>query len=140
MCSGLSKIPTKGKLSVCNCKIWSGTDEATFNSTTGIASGSHGSTVEGADSQGTRKEDILLHFLIGLNNRIAVDTQLPSYTTSVRVNRVAEILDTTDVVQWRHRSGINNPADIGTGAINIEEHRRSEWLIGPAWLKRPQNL
>ena len=35
-------------------------------------------------------------------------------------NRVAEILDTTDVSQWRHVSGINNPADIGTRAINIE--------------------
>ena len=52
-------------------------------------------------------------------------------------NRVAEILDTTDVSQWRHVSGINNPADIGTRTINIEELRRSEWLMGPAWLKRP---
>ena len=54
-------------------------------------------------------------------------------------NRVAEILDTTDVSQGRNVSGINNPADIGTGAINIEERRRSEWLIGPAWLKRQQS-
>ena len=54
-------------------------------------------------------------------------------------NRVAEILDTTDVSQWRHVSGINNPADIGTRAIKIEELRRSEWLIGPAWLKRPES-
>ena len=54
-------------------------------------------------------------------------------------NRVAEILDKTNVSQWRHVSGINNPADIGTRAINIEELRRSEWLIGPAWLKRPQS-
>ena len=36
-------------------------------------------------------------------------------------------------------SGINNTADIGTRAINIEELRRSEWLIGPAWIKRPQS-
>ena len=55
------------------------------------------------------------------------------------VNRVAEILDTTDVSQWRHVSGINNPADIGTRTINIEELRRSEWLIGPASLKRPES-
>ena len=54
-------------------------------------------------------------------------------------NRVAEILDTTDVSQWRHVSGINNPADIGTRAINIEELRRSEWLIGPARIKRPKS-
>ena len=54
-------------------------------------------------------------------------------------NRVAEILDTTDVSQWKHISGINNPADIGTRAINIEELKRSEWLTGPAWLKRPES-
>ena len=54
-------------------------------------------------------------------------------------NRVAEILDTTAVSQWKHVSGINNPADIGTRAINIEEHKRSEWLTGPAWLKRSES-
>ena len=54
-------------------------------------------------------------------------------------NRVAEILDTTDVSQWKHVSGINNPADIGTRAVNIEELKRSEWLTGPAWLKRPKS-
>ena len=54
-------------------------------------------------------------------------------------NRVAEILDTTDVSQWRHVSGINHPADIGTRAINIDELRRSEWFIRPAWLKRPKS-
>ena len=54
-------------------------------------------------------------------------------------NRVAEILDTTDVSQWKHVSGINNPADIGTRAINVEELKRSEWLTGPAKFKRPEN-
>ena len=53
-------------------------------------------------------------------------------------NRVVEILDTTDISQWKHVSGINNPADIGNRAINIEELKRSEWLTGPAWLKRPE--
>ena len=36
-------------------------------------------------------------------------------------NRLAEILDTTDVSRCKHVSGINNPADIGTRATNIEE-------------------
>ena len=54
-------------------------------------------------------------------------------------NRVAEILDTTDVSQWKHVSGINNTADIGTRVINIEELKRSEWLNGPTWLKRPES-
>ena len=35
-------------------------------------------------------------------------------------------------------SGINNPAYISTRAINTEELKRSEWLIGPAWLKQPE--
>ena len=51
-------------------------------------------------------------------------------------NRVAETLDTTNVAQWNHVSGINNPADIGTQAINVDELKRSEWLTGPAWLKQ----
>ena len=54
-------------------------------------------------------------------------------------NRVAEILDTTDVSQWKHLSGINNSADIGTRAINVEELKRKEWLTGPAWLTRPKS-
>ena len=54
-------------------------------------------------------------------------------------NQVAEILDTTDVSQWKHASSINNAADIGTRAINIEELGRCELLTVPAWLKRPQS-
>ena len=54
-------------------------------------------------------------------------------------NRVAEILDTTNVSQWNHVSGIKNPADIGTRAINVDELKRSEWLTGPAWLKQRKN-
>ena len=49
-----------------------------------------------------------------------------------------EILDTTDVSQWKQVSCINNPADIGTRAINIEQLKQSEWLTGPAWLKGPK--
>ena len=35
--------------------------------------------------------------------------------------------------------GINNPAEIGTRAINVDELKRSEWLTGPAWLKQREN-
>ena len=47
-------------------------------------------------------------------------------------NTLAEILYTTNVSIWNHESGINNPADIGTRAINVDEFKRSEWLTGPA--------
>ena len=50
-------------------------------------------------------------------------------------NRVAEILDKTKVSQWNHVSGINNPADIETRAINVHE-----WLHGPAWLKQRERM
>ena len=36
-------------------------------------------------------------------------------------------------------SGINNPVDIGTRAINVDNLKRSEWLTGPAWLKQREN-
>ena len=36
-------------------------------------------------------------------------------------------------------SGINNSADTGTRAIDIEELKRIDWLTGPAWLRRPES-
>ena len=54
-------------------------------------------------------------------------------------NRVAEILDTTNVSQWNHMSRVNDPADIGTRAINVDEFKRSEWLTWPAWLRQREN-
>ena len=33
----------------------------------------------------------------------------------------------------------NNPADIGTRATNVDKLKRSEWLIGLAGLKQPEN-
>ena len=54
-------------------------------------------------------------------------------------NRVAGILDITDVSQWKHVNGINNPEEIGTKVTNIEELRGNEWLTIPAWLKRPKS-
>ena len=52
---------------------------------------------------------------------------------------VAEVLNTTIASDWNHVSGINNPADIGTRAINVDELMRSEWLTGPAWLKQSES-
>ena len=40
-------------LRICQLKMQSGTDEASFNTPTGVASGIHGSEVEGTGSQGT---------------------------------------------------------------------------------------
>ena len=53
-------------------------------------------------------------------------TTVLQWIHSFVANRVAEILDTTNVSHWNHVSGINNPADIGTRAINVDELKRSE--------------
>ena len=49
-------------------------------------------------------------------------------------NRATEILNTTNVSQWNHVSGINNAGDLRTRAINVDEFKTREWLTGPAWL------
>ena len=54
-------------------------------------------------------------------------------------NIAAEILDTTNFSLWNHVSCINNPADIGTRAINVDELKRSEWFAGPACLNQREN-
>ncbi|XP_075243928.1 uncharacterized protein LOC142338177 [Convolutriloba macropyga] len=93
-----------------------------FNTTLGIASSGNGSEIERTNCQRTRDEDTQLQFLVGLNYSTAMDTQLSPQTAS-----------------WKHVSGINNPADIGTRAIKVDELKRSEWLTGPAWLKQPES-
>ena len=47
-------------------------------------------------------------------------------------NRVDEILDTTNISQRNHVSGINNPADTGTQAINVDDLKGSKPLTGLA--------
>ena len=54
-------------------------------------------------------------------------------------NRVDEILDTTNVSQWNHVGGINNPTDIGTRAINVDELKRSELNGSPGWSNERTN-
>ena len=53
---------------------------------------------------------------------------------------VAEILDTSYVAQWKQVSDINNPADIGTRATNIDEPKRNEWVTRLVWMKRTETI
>ena len=46
-------------------------------------------------------------------------------------NRVAEILDSSTVDQWRHIVGADNPADLGTRGLSINELMQSDWINGP---------
>ena len=54
-------------------------------------------------------------------------------------NRVAEILDSSTIDQWRHVEGTLNPADIGTRGKSVHELEKSEWFTGPAWLQEKED-
>ena len=54
-------------------------------------------------------------------------------------NRVAEIPDSSTVDQWRHIAGADNPADLGTRRLSINELMQSDWINGTDWLKREMN-
>ena len=51
-------------------------------------------------------------------------------------NRFGEISDQSTVDEWRHVEGTMNTADVGTRGVTVSELLESEWLNGPAWLKR----
>ena len=54
-------------------------------------------------------------------------------------NRVAEILVSSSVDQWRHVEGALNPDDIGTRGKSVHQLEESEWLTGPAWLRESED-
>ena len=54
-------------------------------------------------------------------------------------NRVAEILDSSTIDQWRHVEGPLNHEDIGTRGKSVSELERSEWFTGPALLREKED-
>ena len=54
-------------------------------------------------------------------------------------NRVAEILESSTIDQWRDVERKLNPADIGTRGMTVEALKESEWLTGPAWLSETED-
>ena len=59
------------------------------------------------------------------------DKRLPVFVA----NRVAEIIDGSNVEQWNFVPGQINPADIGTRGIKMSELENTDWLRGPSFLK-----
>lgn len=53
-------------------------------------------------------------------------------------NRVAEIRSKSDVTQWRHVNGVDNPADLASRGCGLKELSSSLWLEGPTFLKKPE--
>ena len=50
-------------------------------------------------------------------------------------NRVAEIIETSIIDEWKQVQGTVNPADIGTRGMQIKDLEEIEWITGPAWLR-----
>ena len=54
-------------------------------------------------------------------------------------NRVQEIQDRTEPNQWNHVEGKENPADLLTRGLTVDELRESKlWWNGPPWLRLPE--
>ena len=50
-------------------------------------------------------------------------------------NRISEILDASTVDEWAHVSSTNNPADVVTRGMSIDELKSSAWINGPEFLR-----
>ena len=50
-------------------------------------------------------------------------------------NRISEILDASTVDEWAHVSSTNNPADVVTRGMSIDELKSSAWINGPECLR-----
>ncbi|XP_062533336.1 uncharacterized protein LOC134202324 [Armigeres subalbatus] len=64
----------------------------------------------------------------------------PPYTWSTFVaNRVSEIQITTQGSRWHHVAGKQNPADLITRGMKVDDFLNSSlWHRGPSWLGRPE--
>lgn len=61
----------------------------------------------------------------------------PNRLQTYVANRISDIFNNSDIHQWRHVSGIENPADCasrGTDARKLKNHPL--WWKGPAWLSQ----
>ena len=50
-------------------------------------------------------------------------------------NRISEILDASTVEEWAHVPSTNNPADVVTRGMSIDELKNSAWINGPEFLR-----
>ena len=53
--------------------------------------------------------------------------------------RVAEILDSSTIDQWRHVEGTLNPTDNGTREKSVHDLEINQWFTGPAWLREKED-
>jgi hypothetical protein len=66
-----------------------------------------------------------------------INTPAKSFKAFV-AHRIGEIQTFTEPRQWQHVPGVENPADIGTRTITLEELKASQvWWEGPTYLRSP---
>ena len=59
---------------------------------------------------------------------------------NIVANRVAEILDNTNVRQWRHCHGELNPSDDETRGLPLKDFSSDwRWFSGPQLLQQPEH-
>ena len=71
----------------------------------------------------------------GLDIGFAMVARSSQKETVFVANRVAEILDSSTIDQWRPVDGTLNLADIGTRGKSVLELEKGEWYTWPTWLR-----
>ncbi|XP_058456550.1 uncharacterized protein LOC131433948 [Malaya genurostris] len=62
----------------------------------------------------------------------------PNVWPTFVANRVSEIQQFTHGCQWKHVSGIENPADLVSRGMSVDDFLKSAlWKCGPSWLPSP---
>ena len=135
--SGISAEWNNAKTDLCNRRMPGSTHQTHDDSEVRTSSRSLRSSSKEADTERTwRRENRQSLSLDWFINGAAVAIISSQEATSVCCKRAAEILESSSMDQWRHVKGIENPADIGTRGMSIEDLKESVCLNGPgpAWL------
>ncbi|XP_058448694.1 uncharacterized protein LOC131428666 [Malaya genurostris] len=62
----------------------------------------------------------------------------PNVWPTYVANRVSEIQQFTHGCQWKHVPGCENPADLASRGMSVDEFLKNDiWISGPSWLSRP---
>ncbi|XP_058448907.1 uncharacterized protein LOC131428866 [Malaya genurostris] len=62
----------------------------------------------------------------------------PNVWPNYVANRVSEIQQLTHGRQWKHVPGCENPADLASRGMSVDEFLKNDiWISGPTWLSRP---
>ena len=84
------------------------------------------------------EQDFTIDQLFMWNESTTVIRWLNSFDKKHQIifaNRIGELLENTELGEWKHISGIQNPADLETRGFRAKEIASSVCLYRPAWLQ-----